>query len=122
MINYDKIVVVIYIRTYKDTYSYEDIKNYLGFSYTEVNDFIEDMTNEEMLEYNEDFILQVTEKGEQLLKQLNLQDISFEDLIVDYQEKMVEQIKVENKLEIYEIYIPRYFDEKFKGYGDKRLS
>lgn len=122
MIDYDKLTIIIYFKTYKDTYSYEYIKNYLGFSYAQIDSYIDNMVEEEILEYNENFILQVAKNGKELLKEFNLDDIYFEDLLVDYQEMMIEEISDNKKLEINDIYIPKYFNEKFSGYGNKKLS
>lgn len=122
MIEYDKIIILIYIKTYNDTYSYEFIRDYLGFTYTKLDHFIDSMIDEGILKYNEKIILQVTDKGQEILKQFNLDDISFEYLMVDYKEEVMKEIKIEDKLGINDIYIPKYFNEKFKGYGNKKLS
>ena len=113
---YDKIIMLIYMKTYKDTYSFEYIKEYFDFSYTELDNFINNMIKDNMLEYNEDFILTITKNAEKFLESLNLQDVAFDELMIDYQEKMVDEIKSEVRLGINDIYIPRYFNVKFDGY------
>lgn len=116
MIEYDKIIIIIYIRTYKDTYSYDEIKEHLGLSYAELNSFIDNLISEDILIYNDDYILEVSKEGLRLLSLYGLQNIQFDDLLIDYQAKMVSKISTEVKLGISDIYIPKNFNEKFEGY------
>ncbi|WP_055669440.1 hypothetical protein [Desnuesiella massiliensis] len=117
--DYDKIIMIIYFNTYKDTYDFEEIKEYLGFSFDQLDDFINELIVEKLLEYDEDYILKVSNKAIELLETLNLRNILFEDLLLDYSEKMLSDIRSEIKLNINDVYIPENFDKKFKGYSSK---
>jgi hypothetical protein len=117
MIEYDKIILIIYINTYKDTYNFTEVKDYLGFSFHQLDNFIDEIIIEGLLEYNQDYILKVSNSGIDLLKTINLENVSFEDLLMDYSEKVLIDIQTGVKLGINEIYLPEKFQEKFKGYN-----
>ncbi len=122
IIDYDKIIILLYIKSYFDTYSYEEIKNCLGFSYIQLDEIIGSMINDKMLRYNEKFLIEIDEDGLNLLEELNLRDVQFDDIISDYESDILECIQIEGKLEIKDIFIPKNFQKKFKGYSNKELS
>lgn len=46
----------------------------------------------------------------------SLNNVSFEDLLADYDEKILSDVQTKVRLGINEAYIPKNFQKKFKGY------
>jgi hypothetical protein len=84
----------------------------LGLTYNKVVELINIMIVNNLLLYNEKKILNISEHGIKLLKEYNLLDINLNDLLTKNS-----NIKFsDEKLSINDIFIPKGFDKKFKGY------
>ncbi|MDH6428067.1 hypothetical protein BSK62_06375 [Paenibacillus odorifer] len=111
--DYRDVLIIFYMNSVKEDYIYADLVELLGLTYTYVIDKIDYLIEQEYLIVNERKIIEVGRKGIEILSEKRFLDINIFDL---YDGKELVDGKISKQLEINDIYIPKNFDEKFKGY------
>lgn len=101
--NLKKLLTIMYLKTYKDCYEYSELKELLGFSITQLKEFLEGLVDEGLV--INDVSLKLTDKSINTLKDMGLFDVDFNTLM---EEKTTISIN-SSKLTFDDIYIPKDF-------------
>lgn len=110
---YKNIILLIYMNTVNDLYTYQEISSILGFTIEQSMETVESLIGSGYLGQNEKNILYITDFGFQFLKEQKVENVKINDL---YSSSKSFQKHIIEKRAIDDIYIPEDFDKKFKGY------
>lgn len=108
-------LILMYLNS-KKNYLINDMMVMLGITYSQLYDRLEVLVNTGYLCYYDDVILQITDKGLELLKTESLNNI---DISETYSNDYLSNKNTKQPMGIGDIYIPKNFDKKFKLYKNR---
>jgi hypothetical protein len=111
--DYRDILIIFYFNSVKSNYIYSDLVELLGLTYSLVSEKVDTLIEEAYLFLDEDKLIQISEKGLVILREKKFSNIHIFDL---YDDKGLANDKISKCLDVNEIFIPKNFDKKFKGY------
>lgn len=111
-VDYRNLLILVYFNTVKDTYSYQEIMDFLSLTYKQVQEKIYYLLSTGMLSMNE-LNIEISTDGIGEISSYNLGDINFYDL---YSNDGMLNEHIGPSQPVHELYIPYNFDKKFKGY------
>lgn len=109
-------LILIYFNTVKDIYSYRELVNMLGLAFEQVENILIDMMKQQLLKYDNKNNLIITDTGYEKLNHKGFGDIDIYELFRNDERYHIEKNKLKKKIDLNYPYIPKKFDEKFKGY------
>lgn len=101
---FKELITLIYINTYEDAYQYNELKELLDFSTSQLKEFIKSMQGDGLLDRSDS--LMISSKGFEILKELGLENVDINELLEEKESLRFSKI---NKLEFDDIYIPKNF-------------
>ncbi len=116
MIDFRHYLILIYLNTIKDLYSYRDLVNILGLTFEQVDDTLSNMLEAEFIEYDDRNNLSITVIGYEKLIDKGFNNISLYELYNNDERYHIDSNRLKKKIAIDYPYIPKDFNKQFKGY------
>ena len=107
MDQYRILLALSYFKEKKEQYSISELMLILGFNNKQISELIEFLLNNCFLEYNDDFLLVITDKGMTYLIANDGDEIELQAVVLP------SHITPEKALPIDEPYVPKSFANKF---------
>lgn len=102
---YKEILLLIYLKDYKDDYLYSEMKELLNLTLKQLKNFLKSLETKEIIEINECNDIILTKKGWDILKEEGWEDLAFTSLI----NKNLPNIFDKEKISQDDLYIPKKF-------------
>lgn len=105
-----KIALILnYLEDVGQSYSYHEMMDIFGYSFVQLQELLEYIRSLNLITLKGYY--KVTEEGYNLLNSYGLTELDFEEFIEGHME---DDIFIEEKLNINEVYIPKKFEKKYK--------
>lgn len=108
-------LILIYLNTVNEMFTYHDLVQLLGLPPTKVTQRIEALLNHQIINRNESNVFCLTEEGIASLEELGFENIKLDQL---YKEENLLSDKIKERLPFEDVFVPKRFDKKFKGYKE----